>query len=200
MLTLPTLVAWIPLIHGSYGLGGVWCWIKATSDHFIAGFQLGLSNGLTILLHTISLILVFTAVVKFCKGLSITGDELQQTPYRVALKEVLPLTIFPSFSSFASLISATKGIVDVATVGSIDAHYSNISEMVVLCVLQIFMLSLPLSLLLHPRIRCNVWHLCSRPVQLASNTKSHSELSQQTSETNEPWKETEPLIGAIMTV
>ena len=193
MLTLPTLVAWIPLIHGSYGLGGVWCSIKATSgadhDRYTAGFQLGLSKGLTVLLHTISLFLVFTAVIKFCKGLSNTRDELEQTSYRVALKEVLPLTIFPSFSSIANVISATKGIVDVATVGPDDA---NISEMVVLCAIQVFMLSLPLSLLLHRRIRCD---LCRRPVQSSESHSTDLELSQQISKINE----TEPLFGATVT-
>ena len=172
VLTLPTLVAWIPLIHGSYGLGRVWCWTPADHDRYTAGFQLGLSKGLIGLLHTISLILVFTAVIKFCKGLFNTRDELEQTTYRVALKEVLPLTIFPSFISIANLISATKGIVDVATVDPDDA---NISDMVVLCAIQVFMLSLPLSLLPHRRIRCN---LCRRPVQSAESYST--ELSQQT--------------------
>ena len=189
VLTLPTLVTWIPLIHGSYGLGRVWCWTPADHDRYTAGFQLGLSKGLTVLLHTISLFLVFTAVVKFCKGLSNTRDELEQTSYRVALKEVLPLTIFPSFSSIANVISATKGIVDVATVGPDDA---NISEMVVLCAIPVFMLSLPLSLLPHRRIRCN---LCRRPVQFTESHSTDLELSHQISKMNE----TEPLFGATVT-
>ena len=188
VLTLPTSIAWIPIIRRSYGLDGVWCWVKTTSDYVTTAFLLGLSNGFTALLHMVGLILLFTAVFKLGKWFFITKDDAVQLPYRIVLKEVLPLTVYPSIYSIANLISATKSIYDVATHSS-GEHSSTANEMAVICVLQIFVVALPLSILLHPRIRESIRHRCWKTDSFGGYVK----YSRQTSLTNEP-NETQSLV------
>lgn len=151
MFALPAAIAWVPLFRRSYGLVGIWCWIKVTSDDVTTIYLFGLSQGSQILLHVISIVLLFAVVIKLCRGVFLAHCHLQ-SPYRAALLEVAPLIVYPSIYSIVNLVSATKSIFDSATHGK-KPHDSNIEEMVVVCLLQTFLLVLPLSFLMHPRVR-----------------------------------------------
>ena len=151
VFALPAVFAWVPLLKRTYGLVGIWCWIKVSSDEVTKVFLLGLSKGSEILLHVTSIILLSAVVFKLCRGVFLYQSHLQ-SPHRAALMEVLPLTIYPSIYSIANLASATKSVFDVATHGK-NPKDSNIDEMVVVCLLQTFLLALPLSFLMHPSVR-----------------------------------------------
>ena len=196
IFALPGLMAWMPFLHGSYGVDGIWCWIKVTSDDVTIAFQLGIAHGFVTLLHVISIILVFASVVKFCKGFFVTDGALQ-SPYRVALNEVLPLTIYPFIYSILSILSGTKSIIDVVMNGS-DERDAYTSEIVVIGLLQTFILSLPLSLLLNSRMRHSVSLRVSFRRRICVNDDgpySHTELSQSTSKTASR-DDKEPLVSS----
>ena len=158
VFALPAATAWVPLINRSYGLIGIWCWIKANSGEVTTIFQFGFSQGSEILLHTISIVLLSAVVIRLCRGVFFAQGHLQ-LPYRAALLEVAPLIIYPSIYSIANLVSATKSIFDAATHGK-KPNDSNIEEMVVVCLLQTFLFALPLSFLMHPSVRRELADQC----------------------------------------
>lgn len=194
MVGLPALIAWMPLVHGSYGLDGIWCWIKGASDGVNSSFKFA-TEIFAFLLHGASIVLVFAAVLKFCSKCAITS------PYRAALKEVLPLTIYPSIYSIATLTSAIVGILDVAKQSD-----SAVDEMVVVGFIQTFVLVLPLSFFLHQRMRHELLHLIKKTLgksDTPSTWVSASEPSVSYAETSlppiEPANEREHLVNSRST-
>ena len=174
IFALPVAITWIPLLHGSYGLMGIWCWIKQPLDNIAIAYVLGISHGLVMVIYFVSLMLLIIAVVRLCKGqLAAQSSHV----YKAALREILPLTIYPSLSSIASVISASKSIFDVTVHGSKPGE-ANVNETVVVSFLQTLVLSIPLSLLLYPRLRSNIAHLGLKSATAAAlSSESRADLS-----------------------
>ena len=182
---LPAAITWIPLLHGSYGLMGIWCNIKLPFNHIDTIYVL-MSQGLIFVIQFASLILLFSAVVKFCKPSDVYS--------KAALREILPLTIYPPLYSIASVIYASNIIINV-TVHGLKPAEENENEIIVVSLLQTCVLSIPLSLLLHPRLRSNIAHLCKKIATAAApSSESHTELSHPSSSQIESVVENTPIL------
>ena len=148
----PALLSWIPLVKGSYGLTTVWCWIQgpcAKGSDYVAGEMFGASVAPVFVMYIISLVLIAIISLRLCV-------QLKKTPVRdthsAALKEVLPLLIYPGTYSLV-FAAATFGV-----------FYASFEEQVlasdffavVLSLVQAVRMLLPLSFLAHPSLRRKV--------------------------------------------
>lgn len=160
-LVLPAVITWVPFVtqndglgHG-YGLNGAWCWIREDCAAHSFRFMLALTESVDIVPHAISLVLICIVAGRLCTK---TG-KVQQTKLCSALKEVLPLSCFPTLEALALVVGASRGLGFSTNVGS-NADAS--TQMIVVCLLQTVSLVLPLSLWLHPSVRHRLYGTCAR--------------------------------------
>ena len=81
-----------------YGLSGAWCWIRFTKGHDRLGlaYQIGMWYGPLILVLLITFLATVILVVPLCWGAFCSHpEEIYQQHHRKALKEALPLIIYP---------------------------------------------------------------------------------------------------------
>ena len=154
VLILPSLFSWIPFFHRSYGLNGVWCWIKddAISNHSFYGgtLQSGLVAGTDLVVHLVSTVMIVAVGVMFCKG-AYAHNSILKHQHVLALKEVLPLLVYPSIDCMGAIVVAVKTGYFIAVHGHSENSY--LIQMVAIAVIQVSTVLLPLSLLLHPSVR-----------------------------------------------
>ena len=97
IVLVPFLFTWEPFITNSYGLRETRCWIIDDNcfDHYDIAFvyQMAINLIPSFLLTIMSLILICVALVSVTK--KTIGRNLQRHHW-LAIKEILPLTIFPS--------------------------------------------------------------------------------------------------------
>ena len=196
VFALPAATAWVPFTNQSYGLIGIWCSIKAYSDKVTTIFRFGFSQGSEILLHTISIVLLSAVVIRLCRGVFFAQGHLQ-LPYRAALLEVVPLIVYPSIYSIASLIHTTISILDAVTLDK-KPNDSNIKEMVVVCLLQTFLLALPLSFLMHPKVRRELADQC-RSIAKRRSKRYGQAIGTSTTESQRYTKLSDPTATMIQT-
>ena len=103
----PLLIAWIPFIHGNYGISGPMCWIRAYNDDctlniegVVVAFALWFGEEfIALILNNIALV---TISVILCKR---AYQKTMSQDYWKALKQTLPLLVYPimleGFSCFA---------------------------------------------------------------------------------------------------
>ena len=99
----PLLFTWVPLLDDMYGLSGAWCWIRFTEGgcdgSYAQGlaYQIGMWYGPLIVIVSISFIATFILVAAMCQGAfcSHSEERIYQPNHRKALKEALPLLIYP---------------------------------------------------------------------------------------------------------
>ena len=103
----PLLIAWIPFIHGNYGIAGPMCWIRQYNDDctlnkegVILMFALWFGEEfIALILNNIALVVV---IILMCKR---AYQKTMSQDYSKALKQTLPLLVYPimleSFSWFA---------------------------------------------------------------------------------------------------
>lgn len=154
VLIVPAFFAWIPFLHTTYGLNGVWCWIKDENSGnyspFSGTIQSGLVAGADFFIHLVSTVMIVVVGLTFCKG-AFTHKSILKHQHLLALKEVLPLLVYPTVDCFGVILIAGKTVYFIAT-----SQYSRDSiqiQMVSIAALQMSTVVLPLSLLFHPSVR-----------------------------------------------
>ena len=148
----PALVSWVPAVNGSYGLTTVWCWIQGRCYKGwknVAGMMLGASVGPILVMYLLSLAMIAAIAVRLFA-------QLQKKPFkgthRAALKEVLPLLIYPGTYSLV-LAAAAFSVLYFSLEDTLDASDA---VAVVLNVFQAIRVLLPLSFVAHPSVRRKV--------------------------------------------
>ena len=175
VLILPSLFAWIPFLYQSYGLNGVWCWIKNDPGSKYKGtLQSGLVAGADFVVHLVSTVMIAVVGIMFCKG-AYTHNSILKHQHLLALKEVLPLLVYPAVDCMGAILVAVKTLY-------FNLQHENsdflIIQMVAIAVLQVSTVLLPISLLLHPSVRILA---CSqkqrRNSTILDNSEKHSASS-----------------------
>jgi hypothetical protein len=109
---VPFLFVWVPFVNRAYGQAGAWCWImnwrNDTADHkFIAGEieQYTLLYGPAILSLSIAIIAVIAILVVLAYRAfrkqpipDVHTSLLEKDKHKQALKEVIPLVMYPILS------------------------------------------------------------------------------------------------------
>ena len=199
VIFLPSLVSWLPFIRDQYGLVGVWCWIKyeclnPTQAELGSYFRLGASLIVDIGPHTLSVILISSVAIVFCKRSCCNSKSSVRQQHWLALKEVSPLVSYP----LASALSLFFGTVNNVILRASDAGYSRYAgEMMTLCLMQAANLAIPVSFLLHPSVRRSI-HSMMRKAQ-ESELKKPQDAEDTTSVqpvTEDATAETSPLYVA----
>ena len=137
---IPCLVFWIPVVNSSFGQTSVWCWIRCSSN---GGKSLAASLVPILVLNLISLVMIFVVVVRFVVELK-RGH--MKVAHKAALKEVLPLLIYPGTYSVVFGIAAFTPLY-------VSYAHRSVSISIFNSIVQATRLLLPLSFLLHPSIR-----------------------------------------------
>ena len=148
MFLLPFLVFWIPVVSNSFGQTSVWCWIRCSSR---GGDSLGATLGPILVLYLISVVMVFVVVVRFL--IELKRGHVRDA-HKAALKEVLPLLIYPEMCSVVFGVAAFTPLY-------VSYVYLSTSISIFRAVIQAIRILLPISFLLHPSIRqrlCAVVH------------------------------------------
>ena len=143
---VPCLVFWIPILNNSFGQTSVWCWIRCVPQ--VGSLTFAASLGPLLALYLISVVMVFVVVVKFL--IELKRGHVRDA-HKAALKEVLPLLIYPG------MYSVVFGVAVFAPL-----YFSNgLTISIFRAVIQAIRILLPISFLLHPSIRrklCAVVH------------------------------------------
>ena len=95
---LPLLIVWIPFINNNYGVAGAWCWIRLYNEDCSPNEEglietVGLWYGeliIGLILNNIGLLVI---AITLCKRSCSTNE--MSSGYRKALKQALPLIIYP---------------------------------------------------------------------------------------------------------
>ena len=125
----PLLVSWIPFIHNSYGVAGAWCWIRdwtgdCATHHYLEGIieQFTLWYGPLFVSLTISIIATIIIVIvllwRVCNAQPIKEPLLEtdlKPKHKEALKELLPLLVYPAIFYCISLLPLVHRIYDAVT-------------------------------------------------------------------------------------
>ncbi len=108
-LGLPLTFDWVPFIDNMYGLAGPWCWIRVSNQDcqvttgVIYQFTLFYGpQGLLILASFVSFLVIAAISGKRSLGHSRERLHSQHSSYQQALKESLPLLVYPIFYSIIS--------------------------------------------------------------------------------------------------
>jgi len=115
IILLPLTYVWVPFISGRYGLAGVWCWIKLTTDSvncsgsYTEGleYQIGLWYGPSIVMTSFSFVGMMALVVAFCKG---AVAKATSPLHREALKEAAPMLIYLVYFNFINCLDIVNRI------------------------------------------------------------------------------------------
>ena len=98
-VSVPLLFTWVPFLDDMYGLSGAWCWIRFTKGPYLhgLGYQIGMWYGPLILMVLITFLATVILVAVLCQGAfcSHPGEGIHQQQHRKALKEALPLILYP---------------------------------------------------------------------------------------------------------
>lgn len=140
IFVVPCLVFWAPIVSNSFGLTSVWCWIKCSST---GGRSLAASIAPIVILYLISLVLIFVVVVRFFVELK-RGHV--RHAHEAALKEVLPLLIYPGTYSLIFGVAAFTPLY-------VSYVHRNMSISIFNSIVQAIRILLPISFVLHPSIR-----------------------------------------------
>lgn len=153
ILFLPALLSWIPFVHRTYGLAGVWCWMKVDCSNsnnsseslFSKDVEIGMV-ALDIVPNVASLVLICAVGVVFgrrARTIRMPEYMYLRKQHWLALKEVFPLSLYPFCLGVAILE------LEITRILTLDTTYWLVS----VCLLQTVPLILPLSLLSHSSIR-----------------------------------------------
>ena len=143
---IPCLVFWIPFLSDSFGQTSVWCWIRCSSDQ---GNTLAASLGPILALYFTSLVMIIVVVVSFVIEL-MRGHF--KVAHKAALKEVLPLLIYPGTFSLVFGLAAFTPLY-------VPNTYRSVSWSIFTSLILSTRLLLPLSILLQPSIRRRLYNL-----------------------------------------
>ena len=104
----PLLIIWIPLVHNNYGLSGAWCWIRLYNEDCSANKE-GLVEMYALLYGELIIGLILNNIgllviaITLCKRSCSTNE--MSSGYRKALKQALPLVVYPITYQFLSIFA-----------------------------------------------------------------------------------------------
>ena len=144
----PFLFTWEPFITDSYGLLGTRCWIKDNDCHssYDLAFIYQMTGNLVpnFFLSVLSLALLAIAVLSLSKK---AAKKILQPQHWMAIKEILPLLIFPIvylLVVFGRLLALVSGV-----------YYHNVAQ-AFMGLSQLCSIALPTSLILRSSVRQNL--------------------------------------------
>ncbi len=157
-LVLPLTFDWLPFIHNIYGLAGPWCWIRISNkdchDYITTGviYEFTLFCGpllLLILASFVSFLVIAAISSKRSLNHSGEGRRSQHSPYQQALKESLPLLVYPIlYSIISGVLLANRINYVITTAHGKPPNYPLWLAHTIADPLRI--LFIPLAYLLHP--------------------------------------------------
>ena len=119
----PLSFNWVPFVQHMYGLAGVWCWIRLTNGYcwhdYTQGiiYQFSLLYGPLTLLILISFVLFVVMVCVLCRQrIYIRGARVYHSSHHQAIKEALPLLIYPLIYDIICTLMTTNRIYYAITV------------------------------------------------------------------------------------
>ena len=152
ILLVSSLLPSIPFAFDLYGISDIWCWIKDSQNTNLSSTTIGIAVQLGIdivpqlILSFVCVLLIGTVISIYNKG--IHKDGALQHKRWIAIREMLPLLIYPSLYAIVIIADAANNI------ALIIANYEDIVvSTTVTVLLQVIQVSLPLSLLLHASVR-----------------------------------------------
>eukprot|EP00731_Ephydatia_muelleri_P019669 Em0012g494a len=198
ILILPCFFAWIPFIHNSYGLNGVWCWIKydeSSLHSFYEGtLQSSLIAGVDLIVHLMSTVMILIVSIVFCRG-AYTHNSILKHQHMWALKEVLPLLVYPAVDCIGVILVAAKTFYFIATQNKLSKN-SSLIQMVSIAAIQVSTTLLPLSLLLHPSVRSLACRRKQKVSKMFDDSENHSIISTEYSNSSNVHPKQSLLSGA----
>uniref|UniRef100_A0A1X7ULH1 G-protein coupled receptors family 2 profile 2 domain-containing protein n=1 Tax=Amphimedon queenslandica TaxID=400682 RepID=A0A1X7ULH1_AMPQE len=100
----PFLIAWIPFIHHDYGISGSWCWIRLYNNDCSLNKE-GMIEMYTLWYGELFFALILNNIALVIISITLCKRAYQKTmslDYRKALKQTLPLLIYPITYQFFS--------------------------------------------------------------------------------------------------
>ena len=195
-LVFPLTFNWVPFIENMYGLAGLWCWIKLTkgdchNDYTIGIiYQFSLFYGPLVVLILLSFISCVLIVIMLCRQQT-RGSNLQQSSlYHQALKEALPLLIYPFIYDIICSLMVANRIYYAITVAQGKHPYYPL-WLIHALVDPTRVLTPPLAFLLHPNTLRKLF--CKKSPQSVSN-RNHSSITAYIVSAEYPYTEEDPLI------
>lgn len=149
ILLAPLLLTWEPFIMDSYGISQTMCWIAVPScndSHILYIYLLAIATIPQIVLTQFGFLMMSIAIFHILRKICL---KLYEHHYRLAMKEILPLMLYPLIYSlvfFGRMIGVLTGS-DPSLVGSITV------ALILTC--SVF---IPVSLLLRPGVRHSFCH------------------------------------------
>lgn len=199
VLILPCFFAWIPFVHSSYGLNGVWCWIKYNESNQHSWYEGTLQSifisGADLIVHLMSTVMIVVVVITFCRG-AYAHNSILKHQHLMALKEVLPLLVYPAVDCIGVMLVAVKTVYFITTDNKL-AKNASLIQMVSIAAIQVLTVLLPLSLLLHPSVRSLACSRKQKANQLDCSVK-HSITTTEYSALNSVHPTPSLLSGAYM--
>ena len=100
----PILIAWIPFIHHDYGISGSWCWIRLYNNDCSLNKE-GMIEMYALWYGELFVALILNNVALVVISITLCKRAYQNTmslDYRKALKQTLPLLVYPITYQFFS--------------------------------------------------------------------------------------------------
>ena len=98
-VVFPLTFNWIPFLQDMYGLAGLWCWIRTTNADCTHDYALGITYQFTLFYGPLVALILFSFVAFVVIIVRLFKEKLNRTTgtalYQHALKEALPLLIYP---------------------------------------------------------------------------------------------------------
>ena len=178
-VSIPLLFNWVPFLDDMYGLSGAWCWIRFTEGgcdgSYAQGlaYQIGMWYGPLIVIVSISFIATFILVAAMCRGAfcSRSEERIYQPNHRKALKEALPLLIYPVVFNVLNCYAAANRIHYATGTLSQDKEPQFSLWMLHSVLYSLHILIIPLGFLFHP-------YTCGQIKGAFKRSKKHEDDSQ----------------------
>ena len=115
-ILFPLSFNWVPFVQHMYGLAGVWCWIRLTNGYCWHNYTLGIIYQFALLYGPLTLLIFisfFLFVVMVCvlcrQRIYIKGINIYHSSHHQAVKEALPLLIYPLiYNIICTLMTANR--------------------------------------------------------------------------------------------
>ncbi len=124
-LGVPLIFNWLPFLHNMYGLAGPWCWIRSTNGDCHSNIEIGMvyqytlfyaPQAVLILYGFVSFLVIVATILKRSLKQSREANRTQHSPYQQALKESLPLLLYPLlYNIITGVMIANRTYYDIST-------------------------------------------------------------------------------------
>ena len=161
VMLAPLIFTWEPFITNSYGLVGTRCWIVDHDCHSAHGLSFAYGMAINVVPNLVLALLGLTQILGaiFVLYRKVFGKDLERYLW-IAIKEILPLAIFPTCYLLVTLGRMLAILTNKYTTDAAQAF---------MALLQLCSCTLPLSLLVQPYVR---QRLC-RGIRTKAEEKEH---------------------------